>query len=1171
MQFPLLKDQMFTHLHVHTEYSLLDGSCRIPLLISKAKELGMYSLAITDHGNMYGSIGFYTMAKEAGIKPIIGCEVYVAETSYKSKSPVDKNNYHLTLLAKNRQGYRNLLHLVTKANLEGFYYKPRVDKSLLCDHQEGLIALSGCAHSQLARLILGGRPEDAAREALWYKGLFSDYYLEIQRHPIPELEQINNGLLQLAINLNIPIVATNDVHYINKEDSSSHELLLCIQTNTSIYDEKRLKMAGDFFYLKSPDEMASLFTDLPQALENTQVIADLCQLEIEFGKLYLPQINLPQGKTADDYLAELCWQGFKQRYSSPTKQLEERLNYELEVIRKTQFADYFLVVADLIAFAKERNILFGIRGSAAASLVLYCLGITNIDPVDSKLIFERFLNVERISPPDIDLDFQDDRRDELIAYVTQKYGAEHVAQIITFGTLGARAAIRDIGRALGMPYSNVDRVARLVPMRPNITLDQSLVENTELYDIYNDDQAVKHLIDTAKKLEGIARHASTHAAGIVISKDPLTWHVPLQRSSKESEQATPTTQFSMDDVAQLGLLKLDFLGLANLSILARAKQIIFTQHKIQIDLQHIPLDDPATFELLASGETTGIFQLESAGMRRYIKELKPTTFNDIAAMIALYRPGPMEHIPTFIKAKHGIEPIHYPHPALEKILEETYGVIVYQGQVLLIVQALAGYSLGQADILRKAMGKKKPEVMKQERQNFINGAKKNGISVKLANEIFSLIEPFAGYAFNKAHSVSYALIAYQTAYLKANYPVEYMTAFLNTYVGNFEKVSMGIVECRRLGISVLPPDINMSNAEFGIEKLSGDSAIRFGLTAISFGLTAIKNVGNSAIEPLITARQKDGTFVSIEDFCRRADLRNTNKKVLESLIKVGAFDSLASRGALLQGLDRIISLSQREQKLKESGQASMFDLWGETVPIPLPDLNLDKSDVSLKETLDWEKELLGIYFSEHPLASIAPKLANATTTLCGAVGSEMVGETVVVAGMVSTVRQLYTRDRRLFVIATIEDLDGSIEVTAWPEVYNQTKDIWQDGEILLIEGTVKIRRDEQVSINCYRVRQYQPDLDQTQNTNPPIKPAPLRKLIININQTDKTEDDISQLCNIKEVLSRYPGKDKVQITIITPEETFKLKMPLTTNYCTELAQEITRILGNNNLQLEEIK
>ncbi|MBC8511558.1 MAG: DNA polymerase III subunit alpha, partial [Dehalococcoidia bacterium] len=598
---------MFTHLHVHTEYSLLDGLCRISHLISKAKDLGMSSLAITDHGSMHGVIDFYTEAKTAGIKPIIGCEVYVAETNRHSRSASDRNPYHLTLLAKNQQGYHNLVQLVTKAHLEGFYYKPRVDKELLADYHEGLVALSGCAHGELPRLILEGRLEDATTQALWYKEVFSDYYLEIQRHPMPELEQINKGLASLSSKVNIPVVATSDVHYINKEDASTHELLLCIQTNTSIYDEKRLKMAGDFFYLKSPEEMADLFADLPQALDNSQEIADMCQLELEFGKLHFPQVNPPQGKTADDYLAELCWQGLKQRYPSPTSQIEERLVYELEVIRKTQFADYFLVVWDLVSFARKQNILFGVRGSAAASLALYCLGITSIDPLANKLVFERFLNVERREPPDIDLDFQDDRRAEMIAYVTQQYGADHVAQIITFGTLGARAALRDVGRALGMPYSEVDRVARLVPSRPNMTLDQALAENKELYDVYHEDNTAQNLIDTAKKLEGTARHASTHAAGVVISREPLIQHLPLQRASKDNQEATPMTQFSMESVARLGLLKLDLLGLANLTLLAEAKEIIAKDRDICIDLQNIPPDDPATFELLASGETGGIF------------------------------------------------------------------------------------------------------------------------------------------------------------------------------------------------------------------------------------------------------------------------------------------------------------------------------------------------------------------------------------------------------------------------------------------------------------------------------------------------------------------------------------------------------------------------------------
>jgi DNA polymerase-3 subunit alpha len=1152
---------MFTHLHVHTEYSLLDGLCRIPQLIARTKELGMTSLAITDHGSMYGVIDFYTAAKAASIKPIIGCETYVAENNRQSRNASDKNLYHLVLLARNHKGYQNLIRLITKAHLEGFYYKPRVDKELLAEHHEGLIALSACAHGELPRLILEGRFEEAATQARWYKETFSDYYLEIQRHPMPELEKINEGLLSLSSQLNIPIVATNDVHYINKEDAPLQELLLCIQTNTSIYDEKRLKMAGDFFYLKSPEEMAELFADLPQALENTQKIANMCQLELEFGRRHLPRVDLPKGKTADDYLAELCWQGLKQRYPSPTPEIEQRLSYELEVIKQTQFADYFLVVWDLISFAKKQNILFGVRGSAAASLALHCLGITSIDPLPNKLVFERFLNIERREPPDIDLDFQDDRRDEMIAYVTQKYGSDHVAQIITFGTLGARAALRDVGRALGMPYSQVDRVARLVTPRPNITLDQALAENKELYDIYHEDNAVQNLVDTARKLEGISHHASTHAAGVVISREPLTQYMPLQRATKDHEQAATMTQFSMESVARLGLLKLDFLGLANLTLLAKAREIIAENCDVAVDLQHIPLDDAATFELLASGETGGIFQLESAGMRRYIRELKPTTFNDIAAMVALYRPGPMEHIPTFIKAKYGIESIRYPHPAVKKILEETYGVIVYQDQVLHIVQALAGYNLGQADIFRKAMGKKIPEVMKKERQNFISGAKKNEVSSEIATEIFALIEPFAGYAFNKAHSVSYALIAYQTAYLKANYTVEYMTAFLNTYAAHSDRLASAIAECRRLGISVLPPDINKSQASFAIEKEDSKAAIRF-------SLTAIKNVGYAAIEPIILAREKGGTFKSIEDFCRRVDLHSINKKVIESLIKAGVFDCLTPRGTLLQSIDRIISLAQWEQRLRESGQTSMFDLWGDTVPAPLPDLNLDHLDAPLKDKLEWEKELLGVYFSEHPLASIAPKLANTTTTLCGGIDSEMVGEKVIIAGMVTSVRQLYTKDRRPFVIATLEDLDGSIEVTAWSEVYSQTKEAWQEGKILLVEGAVKLR-DDRVSINCFRVRQYQTDIEPEQETKPATPPTPSRKIAINITQSDESAEDVVRLKNVMDILTRYPGQDIVLLNVVTPEETVNMKIPNTINYCPELAKEIESILGDNSLRLRE--
>lgn len=1156
---------MFTHLHVHTEYSLLDGLCRIPQLITKTKQLGMDSLAITDHGNMYGVVEFYTTAKEAGVKPIIGCEIYVAETHYQSRSSNEKSPYHLILLVKNYDGYRNLIQLVTKAHLEGFYYKPRVDKELLAQHSAGLIALSGCMQGELPRLILAGHLDEAATQARWYKETFEDYYLEIQRHPIPELDNINKGLLSIAAKLDIPIVATNDVHYIKKEDAPLQDLLLCIQTNTSVHDEKRLKMSGDFFYLKSPQEMIELFTDLPEAVANTQKIAQMCKFELEFGRLLLPQIDLPPGKTSDEYLAELCWQGLRQRYDNPPSEVEQRLTYELDVIRQTKFADYFLVVWDLISFAKKQNILFGVRGSAAASLALYCLGITTIDPIAHKLVFERFLNIERREPPDIDLDFQDDRRDEMIAYVTRKYGADHVAQIITFGTLGAKAAIRDVGRALGMPYSQVDRVARLIPTRPNITLEQALAENQELYNIYHEDSAIRNLIDTAKKLEGVARHASTHAAGVVISKEPLTHYVPLQRVAKDGEQLITMTQYPMDSIARLGLLKLDFLGLANLTVLAKTKEIISKIHNTEIDLQNIPLDDPLTFRLLASGETSGIFQLESAGMRRYIKELGPTSFGDIAAMVALYRPGPMEHIPTFIKAKHGIQEIRYPHPSVKKILEETYGIIVYQDQVLQIVQALAGYSLGQADIFRKAMGKKIPEVMKKEKQNFIAGAEKNGVPADIAAEIFSLIEPFAGYAFNKAHSVSYALIAYQTAYLKANYPIEYMTAFLNTYATHHDKLASAIAECRRLGITVLPPDVNKSEAGFSIEDLEEDKK------AIRYSLTAIKNVGRNAIEPILQARAAGGAFKSIEDFCRRVDLRNINKKALESLIKAGAMDCLAPRGSLLHSIDRIVALAQQEQRLRESKQTTMFDLWGDTVPTPLPSFNLDHFDASLKEKLEWEKELLGVYFSEHPFAAIVPKLSNTITTLCGEIDADMVGEKVIVAGMVTSVRQLHTRDMKPFAIATLEDLIGSIEVTIWSDVYTQTKEVWQEGNIVLLEGTVRLK-DDRLSINCLKARQY----EENENSQKPAKPEPPaqpqaapKKIIIRITQSDDDAKDIKRLEQVLSIISLYPGKDTVFLAIITPQEVINMKLPNKVSFCTELELEINRILGENSLEIEE--
>jgi DNA polymerase-3 subunit alpha len=1174
-----LAAQNFTHLHVHTEFSLLDGFCRIPSLIARAKELGMDSLAITDHGAMYGCIEFYETARKAGIKPIIGCEIYVAEGDRRGRTSGEKGFYHLVLLARNQAGYRNLIQLATRAQTEGYYYKPRIDRELLEKYHEGLTGISACLQGQVPKLLLQQRFDDARAAAEWYRDVFrGEFYLEIQRHPIADLQQVNPGLLALSRQTGIPMVATNDVHYVNKEDAAAQDLLVCIGTNTSINDEKRLKMAGDYFYLKSPQEMAEEFADLPEALENTQRIAAACNLEIEFGKPHLPQVQVPDGKTADDYLSELCWQGLKQRYKEASPDVQQRLAYELDVIRKTNFADYFLVVWDLVSFVRRKNILFGVRGSAAASLALYCLLITDIDPLKHKLVFERFLNIERREMPDIDMDFQDDRREEVIAYANQKYGADHVAQIITFGTLGAKAALRDVGRALGMEYNAVDRVARLVPGMPGTTLERALKEVPELAQVYESDEVVKKLVDTARILEGTSRHASTHAAGVVISRDPLINYVPLQRVTKSADENQLMTQYSMENVAHLGLLKMDFLGLANLTILAKARDLIAAQRHETIDFVSLPLDDRKTYELLSSGETGGVFQLEGPGMRRYITELKPSVFGDISAMIALYRPGPMEHIPTFIRAKHGLEAVRYIHPALESILGETYGVIVYQEQVLFIAQALAGYSLGQADILRKAMGKKIGEVMRKERQNFINGAKAKGLMEDMAAQIFALIEPFAGYAFNKAHSVSYAMLAYRTAYLKANYPTEYMIALLNTYAQVTEKVGTAVAECRRLGIDVRGPSINQSEASFTIESRS----------AIRFGLTSIKNVSGGAIETILTARRAGGTFKSLEDFCRRADLRGTNKKVLESLIKAGALDCLGSRGALLNSIDRIVSLAQREQRLKESGQATMFDMFGSQASVPMAGIELEDMKIPESDKVEWERELMGVYFSEHPFAKQAMRQPGGKKALCGELNADLAGKSVEVVGMIRSVRQLFNRERKPFVFATLEDLTGTLDVAVWADTYSRTADLWREGKMVIVEGTVRVRAEDKVSLNCQRASEYQPSGGAEANGNgngqanakaapgarsPKERPIPAkpRQLTISVRQTGDERVDLAHLDKVIALLNGHPGKDKVKLVIVKDEEATELELPdLSVTATDELGLRLQEAVGTGSVAVEDL-
>ena len=1137
----------FVHLHVHTEYSLLDGMCRIPQLIARAKQMGMSSVALTDHGSMYGAIDFYTTARNAGIKPILGCEVYVAPGARTSRDASSRNPFHLTLLAKNTEGYHNLLQLVTRAHTEGFYYKPRVDRELLEQYHSGVIALSGCASGELVRLVLDGRIAEAEAVASWYRELFGDYYIEIQRHPIADLEKANPALISLGHRLGIPLVATFDVHYVEREDAAAHDLLLCVQTNAQVHDDKRLKMAGDYFYLRSPEEVADLFQDLPEALENTVHLADMCNLELEFGKLHLPEVALPEGRSAEEHLASLCWDGFKQRFAVATPELEDRLRLELDVIGKTHFADYFLVVWDIVSYAKRSGIYYGVRGSAAASLVLYCLSITDINPLDYGLVFERFLNIERSEMPDIDLDFQDDRREDMLNYVNARYGTDHVAQIISFGTMGARGALRDAGRALGMPYGQVDSVARLVPQELTITLDRAVAENAELHQFYEDDDDVRRLIDAARKIEGLTRHASTHAAGVVISRDPLVEYAPLQPVGKQGQQGL-MTQYHMWNVAKLGLLKMDFLGLSNLTILAKARDIINKRHGVLIDFAQLPLDDRKTFALLASGETRDIFQLESKGMRRYLQELKPSVFGDISAMVALYRPGPMEQIDRFIRAKQGTDPVRYPHAALERILEETYGVIVYQEQVMFIARTLAGYSMGQADIFRKAMGKKIAEVMREQEQTFVAGAVANGIDERLAREVFALIEPFAGYAFNKAHSVSYALVAYRGAYVKANYPVEYASAYMNTYWDNADKVSLAVDECRKMGIRMLPPDVNESESGFTIEDGEAGQAIRF-------GLASVKNVGLGPVDAIVTARRTSGRFTSIGDFCRKVGGGGVNKKVLESLIRVGALDGFGTRSGLLASIDRIVAVAQAEQRTRDSGQTTFFDYMPEAPQTLELDLVSGLPDVPAREKIAWERELTGVYFSPHPVEAFREELDDIVTAPCGMLGHDLIEHEVVVAGVVAAVRQSATKEGRPFIIAEVEDTSGSIEVTVWPRLHETTRGLWVEGAMVIAKGQLR-GREGQLQISCQQAQRFTPGQSNGRRRAKP------RELIIQLKESGDSRADIELLGGIVALLRKHPGDSLVSLTVdLSDGGRAELDMPdIHVSLCPELQNELTELL-----------
>ncbi|HOC08221.1 MAG TPA: DNA polymerase III subunit alpha, partial [Bacillota bacterium] len=916
----------FVHLHVHTEYSLLDGAGRVGDLLDRAKELGMKALAITDHGCMFGVVNFYKEAIKRDIKPIIGCEVYVAKRTMADRDPrLDSDQYHLVLLAKNNTGYKNLMKIVSTGYLEGFYYKPRVDLNVLKEYSEGIICLSGCIAGEIQQRLLEGNYQRAKEIALEYRDIFGEgnFYLEIQDHGMGEQKKVNPDLIRLGKETGIPLAATNDVHYTNREDWEFHDILLCIQTGKTVDQEDRLRFPNHEFYMKSEDEMRGLFPEVPEAVDNTARIAERCSVKLDFGTVHLPYFELPEGYTADTYLRELVYRGFEERYPQRDAEMTERLEYELETIKAMGYSHYFLIVWDFIKFAREKKIMVGPgRGSAAGSLVSYCLRITNIDPIKHNLIFERFLNPHRITMPDIDIDFCFERREEVIDYVVQKYGADRVAQIITFGTMAARAAIRDVGRAINMPYAEVDAIARQIPMELGITIDRALEVNTYLSDMYNNDDRVKYLIDMARSVEGMPRHASTHAAGVVISKEPIEEYVPLYR-----QDSGITTQYPMGNLEELGLLKMDFLGLRTLTVIRDALDNIEKTRGERPDMDNLSYDDERVFQLIGSGESDGVFQLESAGMKSFMKELKPGSFEDIIAGISLFRPGPMDQIPLYISNKNNPGRVKYKHPMLEKILDVTYGCIVYQEQVMQIVRELGGYSFGRSDLVRRAMSKKKMDVMEQERKNFIygitegdkvmvEGALRRGIDEKTANEIFNDMIDFAKYAFNKSHAAAYAALAYQTAWLKCYYPVEFMAALLTSIMGNSKKVAQYIECCRRMGIEVLPPDINESGAAFAVVE-----------GRIRFGLAAVKNVGLNAVKAIIEARRREGKFKSLSDFCSRVDMSQVNKRALESLIKAGAMDSLKGHRAQYMAVyERIADSALQIKKNNIKGQISLFEM-----------------------------------------------------------------------------------------------------------------------------------------------------------------------------------------------------------------------------------------------------
>ena len=1066
----------FTHLHVHTEYSLLDGSNKINEYVSRVKELGMKSAAITDHGVMFGCIDFYKAAKAAGIKPILGCEVYVAPGSRfdKEKGKEEDRYYHLVLLAETQEGYQNLIKIVSYGFVDGFYYKPRVDMELLEQYHEGIIALSACLAGEVARNLARGFYEEGKEAALRYEKIFGkgNFFLELQDHGIPEQRQVNHELIRMSRETGIELVATNDVHYTYSSDAEAHDILLCVQTGKSLKDENRMRYEGGQYYVKSEEEMRRLFPYAPEAIENTGKIAERCNVEIEFGVTKLPKFDVPDGYTAWEYLNKLCFEGLDKRYTDNKEELKKRLNYELGVIKDMGYVDYFLIVWDFIRYAREQGIMVGPgRGSAAGSLVSYTLGITKLDPIKYDLLFERFLNPERVSMPDIDVDFCFERRQEVIDYVVEKYGKDQVVQIVTFGTMAARGVIKDVGRVMDVPYVQCDTIAKMIPQELNITIDKAMKANPELKKIYETDETVRKLIDMSRRLEGLPRHTSMHAAGVVISQKPVMKYVPLSRGSDGSL----VTQFTMTTLEELGLLKMDFLGLRTLTVIQNAEKLVRRDKGIELDMDKIDYEDKKVYGMLGAGKTEVVFQLESTGMKNFMKELKPGNLEDIIAGLSLYRPGPMDFIPQYIKGKNNPDEIHYDCPELEPILKATYGCIVYQEQVMQIVRSLGGYTLGRSDLVRRAMSKKKASVMEKERQNFVYGNEEEGvpgcihrgISEKTANKIYDDMIDFAKYAFNKSHAAAYAVVSYQTAFLKYYYPVEYMAALMTSVIHNPSKVAEYILSSRKMQIEILPPDINFGESEFSADH-----------GAIRYGLSAIKSLGAPMIRAIVEERNENGKYQSLRDFIERMSGRELNKRAIENLIKAGALDQVAgNRRQKLMVYAEIVDAVNQEKKNAMTGQMSLFDLISdeekEAYEIQMPKVE----EYSKEELLSFEKEVLGVYISGHPLEEYEERWRKNITarTVDFQIDEELGtskagdGEIAVIGGIITNKTVKYTRNNKVMAFLTIEDLVGTVEVVVFPKDYEKNVQKMEEDSKVFIRGKVQGDADKASKLICEKI------------------------------------------------------------------------------------------------------